>query len=460
MTTQHKQLALATAINVSRLLVAAVFIFSGYVKAVDPLGTQYRINDYVAAVGLAGKVAQWMTLAMSISLSAVEFCLGIFLLFAIRRRLTSKLLVAFMVVMTLVSVWLAGWNPIKDCGCFGDAIHLTNAQTLAKNIVLLALSSLIAYRPLKMMRFISKTNQWIVTNYAILFIVGTSAISLRYLPLFDFRPYHIGANIPKEMEIPKGAKQPKFDTTFILEKDGVRKEFTIDQYPDSTWTFIDSKTVMTEEGFVPRISDLSITNEKTGNDVTDSIVRHKGYIFVLVAPHLEYADDANFGDIDRISEYCKDNNIPFVGLTASNDKGIAHWRDLTGAEYPFYTCDETVLRTMIRSNPGLILLKDGTILNKWSHNALPAAEEFQAPIARAAIGQISKQSIADRVLLIVMWFVLPLALLTLADRLWSWTKWLRLRKKQKKENSYNTKQELLTEKENEKENCCRQLENE
>ena len=460
MTTQHKQLALATAINVSRLLVAAVFIFSGYVKAVDPLGTQYRINDYVAAVGLAGDVAQWMTLAMSISLSAVEFCLGIFLLFAIRRRLTSKLLVAFMVVMTLVSVWLAGWNPIKDCGCFGDAIHLTNAQTLAKNIVLLALSLLIAYKPLKMMRFISKTNQWIVTNYAILFIVGTSAISLRYLPLFDFRPYHIGANIPKEMEIPKGAKQPKFDTTFILEKDGVRKEFTIDQYPDSTWTFIDSKTVMTEEGFVPRISDLSITNEKTGNDVTDSIVRHKGYIFVLVAPQLEYADDANFGDIDRISEYCKDNNIPFVGLTASGDKGIAHWRDLTGAEYPFYTCDETVLRTMIRSNPGLILLKDGTILNKWSHNALPAAEEFQAPIARAAIGQISKQSIADRVLLIVMWFVLPLALLTLADRLWSWTKWLRLRKKQKKENSYNTKQELLTEKENEKENCCRQLENE
>ncbi len=460
MTTQHKQLALATAINVSRLLVAAVFIFSGYVKAVDPLGTQYRINDYVAAVGLAGEVAQWMTLAMSISLSAVEFCLGIFLLFAIRRRLASKLLVAFMVVMTLVSVWLAGWNPIKDCGCFGDAIHLTNAQTLAKNIVLLALSLLIAYKPLKMMRFISKTNQWIVTNYAILFIVGTSAISLRYLPLFDFRPYHIGANIPKEMEIPKGAKQPKFDTTFILEKDGVRKEFTIDQYPDSTWTFIDSKTVMTEEGFVPRISDLSITNEKTGNDVTDSIVRHKGYIFVLVAPHLEYADDANFGDIDRISEYCKDNNIPFVGLTASSDKGIAHWRDLTGAEYPFYTCDETVLRTMIRSNPGLILLKDGTILNKWSHNALPAAEEFQAPIARAAIGQISKQSIADRVLLIVMWFVLPLALLTLADRLWSWTKWLRLRKKLKKENSYNTKQELLTEKENEKENCCRQLENE
>ena len=181
----------------------------------------------------------------------MEFCLGVFLLFAIRRRKVSRVIVAFMAIMTAITVWLWGWEPIKDCGCFGDAIHLTNGETLLKNLLLLAMAAVVAWKPFCMVRFISKTNQWIVINYTLLFILVSSALSLWYLPPFDFRPYHIGADIRKGMEIPAGAKQPKFETTFILEKGGVRKEFTLDNYPDSTWTFIDSKTVEVEKGYDP-----------------------------------------------------------------------------------------------------------------------------------------------------------------------------------------------------------------
>ena len=175
-------------INICRLLLAGTFIFSGYVKAIDPLGTQYKINDYLAAVHLAGIVTDWITLTASIGISALEFSLGIFLLFAIQRRLTSKLVLGFMVAMTFITLWIAIENPVKDCGCFGDAIQLSNTQTLLKNIVLLISAGVVAYRPLMMLRFVSKSNQWIVTNYTLVFIVVSSVICLYNLPMFDFRP--------------------------------------------------------------------------------------------------------------------------------------------------------------------------------------------------------------------------------------------------------------------------------
>lgn len=233
------------AVNVCRIILAMTFIFSGFVKAVDPLGTQYKIQDYLGALSLHDVLPDWLTLCTSVGLAALEFCLGIFLLFAIHRRVVSKMVLVLMAVMTLISLWLAIWNPVKDCGCFGDAVTLTNGQTLLKNLLLLAAAIVVWKYPLDMMRFISKTNQWIVINYTVVFILVVSAWCLYDRPIFDFRPYHIGANIREGMEIPEGEQGPQFETTFILEKDGVQKTFTLDEYPDSTWTFIDSKTVQT-----------------------------------------------------------------------------------------------------------------------------------------------------------------------------------------------------------------------
>ena len=424
-------------VNLCRIIVAVTFIFSGFVKAIDPIGTQYKLQDYLGAIGMAGILPNWTLLAVAVFLAAIEFCIGIFLLFAIQRRLISKLTVAFMAFMTMVTMWIVVADPVKDCGCFGDALHLTNTETLIKNIMLLVCSLAIMYRPLAMFRFVSKSNQWIVTNYTIVFILVSSGLSLYYLPIFDFRPYHIGVNIPRGMEIPKGAKLPQFKTTFIMEKNGQRKEFTLDNYPDASWKFIDSKTVQTSEGYIPPIHDFSITDNKTGLDLTNSVLGHKGYTFLLIAPHLETADDSNFGDIDRLYEYAQSYGIPFYCLTASTTKAIKRWIDLTGAEYPFCITDEAVLKTIIRSNPGLLLLKDGTIINKWSHNNLPNDAKLSRPISQSSLGKMPKDSVPAKILEIVLWFILPLTLLTLADRLWAWSKWVRLKEQKDKQKLYH-----------------------
>ena len=420
-----RKVAIGLCVNLCRLVVSLTFIFSGYVKAIDPVGTQYKLQDYLEVLLMGVHVPDYATLAASVLLGVAEFTLGVLLLFAIRRRLVTRLILLFMAVMTPLTLWLALDNPIEDCGCFGDAVVLTNWETFYKNLVLLAATLLLVKRPPLMPKFISNTNQWIVVNYTVLFILVSSGLSLYTLPPFDFRPYHVGANIREGMEIPEGAPLPEFETTFILEKDGQRKEFTLDDYPDSTWTFIDSKTVQTVEGYVPPIHDFSIQAVDGGEDITDSVLNHKGYAFILVAPHLETADDSNFGEIDGIYEYSLDHGYPFYALTASTDEAISHWRDVTGAEYNFFHTDETTLKTVIRSNPGLVLVKDGTVIGKWSHNNLPELNYKSAELQDTEYGTMPDRSAMGKISKILLWYILPLMLLSFADRTWKLTQWIR-----------------------------------
>jgi len=414
-------------VNICRLVLAVTFILSGFVKAVDPLGTQYKLNDYLEAMQLGDLVPQTVTLMGSIALSTVEFCIGIFLLFVIYRRLTSRLALLVMSIMTVLTVWIYMADPVSDCGCFGDAVVLTNGQTLLKNIILLACAVIVAWKPLDMLRFISHTNQWIVINYSVLFILFVAGYALYDLPQFDFRPYHVGANIKEGMEVPEGAEQPQFETTFIMEKNGERREFGIDNYPDSTWTYIDTRTVQTKQGYVPPIHDFSITTPE-GEELTEEILNDKGYTLLLISPHLEDADDSQFDLINQIYEYAEDNDYPFYCLTASGEQGISRWRDITGAEYPFALTDETTLKTIIRSNPGLLLLKDGTVIRKWSHNRLPDEYALNQPLEKLELGQLPEDSVPGKIVVILLWYVLPLLVLTIADRLWAWSRWLKKKK--------------------------------
>lgn len=364
------------AVNISRLLVGVTFVFSGFVKAVDPLGTQYKLQDYAVAMGISDFVPDWLTLCGSVALATLEFILGVMLLFAINRRLVTKLLLLIMAVMTLLTVWIYAEDPVSDCGCFGDAVVLTNGETLLKNIILLAMTALLAWKPLLMPRFVPLGTQWLISQISIFSIIGLAIYDLYYLPIIDFRPYSVGADIRKGMEIPEGAEKTEFETTFILEKNGERKEFTLDNYPDSTWTFIDSKTVVTKQGYVPPIHDFSLIRTEDGEDITDMVLDNAGYTFLLVSPHLENADESQFGNIDMIHEYACENNCDFYCLTASGEEGIEQWRDKTGAEYGYCNTDEITLKTIVRSNPGLVLLKKGVIVGKWSHNSLPDEEKL------------------------------------------------------------------------------------
>ena len=413
------------AVNICRFILAVTFIFSGYVKAIDPLGTLYKLKDYAAAMALNDILPDWALVIVAIALGALEFSLGVFMLFAVRRHMVSKLTLALMSVMTALTVWIYIADPVKDCGCFGDALKLTNGETLLKNIVLIACATLVAWRPVDMARFISRTNQWIVRYYTIAYILVTSVYCLYTLPIFDFRPYRVGTNIKHGMEIPEGAEQPEFESTFILRKNGVTREFTLDNYPDSTWEYVDTKTVQTKKGYEPPIHDFAITTNDPGEDITEQVLTKKGYTFLLVSPRLAVADDSNFGDIDQIYEYAEENGVDFFCLTASTNEDIERWRELTGAEYKFCNADETTLKTMIRSNPGLILLKDGTIIGKWSHNALPQTDDLTAPLEQLPIGKAQNDSTPERLLIVLLTFFVPLMALTIADRLWAWTKWIR-----------------------------------
>lgn len=414
-----------TAVNVCRFVLAATFIFSGYVKAIDPLGTLYKLKDYAAAMSLNGLLPDWMLVGVAIALGALEFALGVFMLFAVRRHVVSRITLAFMTAMTVLTLWIFVADPVKDCGCFGDALKLTNGETLLKNIVLIACAALVAWRPVDMARFISRSNQWIVRYYTVAYIVITSVYCLYTLPIFDFRPYHVGMNIKQGMEIPEGAEQPEFESTFLLRKNGETREFTLDNYPDSTWEYVDTRTVQTKKGYEPPIHDFALTTCDTGEDITEQVLTKKGYTFLLVSPRLAVADDSNFGDIDQIYEYAEENGADFYCVTASANDEIERWRDLTGAEYQFCNADETTLKTMIRSNPGLMLLKDGTIIDKWSHNALPQTDDLTAPLQQLTIGKAQNDSTTERLLIVLLTFFLPLSALTLADRLWAWSKWIR-----------------------------------
>ncbi len=321
-------------------------------------------------------------LLLSVGLSVMEFSIGIFLLFAIRRRLTSRLAVIMLGVMTPLTLWLALTNPVSDCGCFGDALVLTNWQTFWKNVVLLCAAIVVVCWPLQMFRFVSRSNQWIVVNYTILFILAIAGWSLYDRPQFDFRPYHVGTNL----------------------RDGWQRAMEGEDLP---------------------YLDFYLERVDNDEDITEEVLNDEGYTFLLISPHLEQADDSQLDQINQVYEYAQDNGCAFYGMTASGQQAIGHWCDITGAEYPFCQTDEIPLKTIIRSNPGLLLLKDGVIINKWSHNMLPDEADLNEPLATSELGQLPDDSVMRRIIMLLLWFVLPLSLLTIADRLWAWTRWIR-----------------------------------
>ena len=411
--------------NLCRFVIAATFIFSGYVKAIDPLGTLYKLQDYAVAMSLNGVLPDWALLIVAIALGAIEFSLGVCMLFAVRRHMVSRFVLGFMAVMTLLTVWIFVANPVEDCGCFGDALVLTNGETLLKNIVLLACAAFVAWRPTAMTRFVSKTNQWIVRYYTVAYIVLTSVYSLYTLPIFDFRPYRVGTNIREGMEIPEGAEKPEFKNEFVMRKNGETRVFTLDNYPDSTWEYVETNTIQTRKGYEPPIHDFYITRRDTNEDITDAILNNRGYTFLLISPRIEVADDGNFGDIDQIYELATENGVDFYCVTSSSDEDIDRWRERTGAEYEFCIGDQTTLKTIIRSNPGLLLIKDATIVGKWSHNELPKTAELAAILDNKSTADVHEKSAAERLLIVLLTFFVPLILLTIADRTWAWTKWIK-----------------------------------
>ena len=405
-------------VNVCRFLLAVVFLFSGFVKANDPMGTVYKVQDYFEVWGLAGWNSGFVPYLIAWIMAVVEFTLGSYMLFGIRRRLASISCLLFMAVMTPLTLWLAVANPISDCGCFGDAIHLSNWDTFWKNIILLLASIAVVFRSRSIFKLVTDKMDWLVAMYSTVFIFLFTYFTLSHLPVFDFRPYHVGADIKAGMEIPDGVKLPVYETIFTYQKDGIQKEFTIDNFPtDSTWKFVESKTILKEAGYEPPIKDFVVISNDDGFDITDEIL-NSDYVFLLVSPWLENADDSSMDLINEVYDYSLDYGYKFYCVTASSDEAISRWQDYTGAEYPFATMDEITLKTIIRSNPGLVLLKNGRVIKKWSNFSFPDEYQLSAPLDELPIGQLEDDTMLSKVTEMLAWFFGPLILFIMIDLLW------------------------------------------
>lgn len=400
-------------VNALRFVLALVFAFSGFVKAVDPMGTVYKMADYAEAFGMT--VHPGVLLGGAVLLIMAEYVMGVALFFGLYRRSYLTAMIAFLAVMTPLTLYLAIHNPVSDCGCFGDAVVLTNWQTFGKNVALLLMAIVVLVKNGCIWRVVSERTQWLVFVYAVASIAVFLPYNLRHLPMIDFRPYHIGANIAEDMTVPEDAPKDEYETLFVLEKDGEQRTFTLDDYPDSTWTFVSRENRLVSKGYVPPITDFHLSN-LDGEDCTWEVLEEPGYTFLLVAHDLEHADEGMLDVINDLYDYAQINDYAFYMLTSSGRDVITEWNDHTGAVYPYLQADEILLKTMVRSNLGLVLLKDATVVGKWSKRDMPRDMYLALPIEDNAAWQMVPQQRGRRMRTGMLCMFLPLMVIVIIDK--------------------------------------------
>jgi uncharacterized membrane protein YphA (DoxX/SURF4 family) len=364
--------------SLSRILVGLVFIFSGFVKAVDPLGSTYKFTDYFNAFGMEFLV--WSALPLALLLSTIELVMGISLLLGYRMRIVSWAVLLFMSFFTVLTFILAIFNPVTDCGCFGDALILTNWQTFLKNIVLMVFTVLIFTGRNNFPKIRGTFAEWGILSFFFAGVIGLSFYCKNHLPILDFMPYKIGTNIPAATSIPKDAPADVYETRLFYRNtvDDKISEFNIQNFPkDTLWKFVDSKSILISKGYEAPIHNFSIAGPN-GEDLAELIKNEPGFVFLLVSYNLPKANkDAlrKAGDYSALADIFSDVKFYAVSSSLSND--IRSISDSLGLQYKFNSADEIALKTIIRSNPGLLLIKDGTIIGKWHYNDFP---EFSDPV--------------------------------------------------------------------------------
>ena len=491
--------------NLFRWIVGATFLFSGFVKVIDPLGYGYKIADYLEAMNLSS--IDGAALPLAIALSVLELVIGFSLFFNQLPKLGALGALLMMVFFTPLTLWLAIANPVSDCGCFGDALVITNWQTFFKNLVLLAMAILLFWQRKKMKTTYHTGIQWVI-----MFVVGFASLGLglyclKTLPIIDFRPYHIGANIAEGMVVPEDAPKPVVESLFVYEKDGKQKEFSVDNLPDSTWKFVDAKHNIIDPGYVPPIHDFTMSkpfvndaaapidvygielvyengdgeqmfadvssvpdaswkykrymceecesevdvskiriiyndaegnpvvlgvdeapeglefadaeylDESGPNDIAPMVLADERYSFLMIALRLEDMDTAHLAEFDSIAAFAASNNMGFYCMTSSNAEAITNFVEEHESKFDFYNTDPITLKTIVRSNPGLLLIRKGTVLGKWHDGNLPKVENLKNDLT--ANSMTAQHNQRDRLLYIV-WILGALLAMAVIRVIYNW----------------------------------------
>ena len=360
---------------IARIIVGITFIFSGVVKAIDPLGSAYKFHDYFQAFDLG--FLNSLSLPLGILLCTAEFLAGFAVLTGFRQKTGIWIVVLLMAVFTPLTFVLALTNPVSDCGCFGDAVHLTNWQTFWKNVVIVAFTIVLFVNRKQIKNKFKSLNEWIIVAAVMCLFILFSLYNLKYLPIVDFLPYKTGIRIADKMLMPEGVDGDEYHTTFIYEKDGVKKEFELNNYPaeDTSWKFIDQKSVLVKKGYQPPIHDFAITSV-IGDELTQKILTDKGFSVLMVTKKMSEAREDHLSDGFEFGRFCMANGISFYVLTSSGTDEVKSYDN----GLLFCSADETTLKTMVRANPGYLLLKDGIIVDKWSWANLPGREWFEKTV--------------------------------------------------------------------------------
>ncbi|MCI0522165.1 MAG: DoxX family protein [Bacteroidales bacterium] len=370
----------------ARIVTGLLFIFSGFVKGIDPLGTAFKFSDYFKAFNLA--FLDDLSLPLSLILCLMEFITGMMLLSGSFVRTASWIAALMMALFTPLTLVLALFNPVSDCGCFGDAIHMTNWQTFFKNIALTLVVIVVFIRRHDRAGLLPPKPAFASTAASAIIFLLFMWYNLAYLPVIDFRPYRVGTSLPEAMSVPPDAPADEYDIRFIYEKDGIQKEFTLNDYPanDTTWKFIDQKSVLITRGYVPPIHDFRLVTGD-GVDMTENITRSSENVLLLVARRLEESDREGLLQGYDLCLTFQEKGMGFYIVTASTHETAGE----IAPGFNLLFADEITLKTVIRSDPGFVLLQDGTVMAKWSMRNLPDKSQFEGDLNALAIRSLARK---------------------------------------------------------------------
>ncbi len=355
-------------VAISRIFVGVLFIFSGLIKLNDPIGFSFKLEEYFSVTVLDIPFLEPYALVIAIFVVIFEVLLGVFLLIGYKPKFTVWSLLGMIVFFTFLTFYSAYYNKVTDCGCFGDAIKLTPWESFTKDIILLALIIPLFFGVKYIKPIFGKLSLTIVSLFSFIFCFGFVYHVLMHLPVKDFRPYKIGDNITQNMTIPDDAPKAVIDYHWKFKVDGEEKIFTTSgSYPSIEGEYVGVETETIEEGYEAPIHDFSM--EREGEDYTEELLNEEKLI-VFISYNLAKAEADGLNKLKSVAGLAVKKGYKVIGLTASGPEEQLQMSKQNGLDFNFYFCDETALKTIVRSNPGILELNKGTILQKLHWNDL------------------------------------------------------------------------------------------
>ena len=380
----HKKIASnpfnKVAVILLRLVVGITFVVSGFVKAIDPMGSVYKFHEYIAALDLTA--LQGCEVFLAFAVPAIELVLGVMLITGCLRRTTPLLLLLLMCVMLPLTYFLATTNAVADCGCFGDAFKLTNWQTFWKNVVLTVMLIYLVFQNKSVPCIYGPIIQWVVILLTLGLALAISFIGYSTQPLIDFRPYKVGTHIGSQM-------QPVADSdfVFIYEKDGKQQEFSLDSVPDEEdgWVFIDRKKVTPDLSPAQKAAINAVSIYDEGTDITDEVLDSTSNQMLILMPDIERVNKAYAFTLNDLAKTCSDKGATLYAITSASQAQIDEWRNLTAPTYPIYTGDDSEIKMLARGNPAVVYVENGVVRWKRTLSSMPAKQLLNSKVPLAQL---------------------------------------------------------------------------